>query len=292
MKHIKRSFSSKLFNVCNYLFMLFASFIALYPFLHVIFASFSDGTQLVQQTGLLFGPAGFSLDGYKAVLGNEEIYTGYLNTIIYTVGGTALATVISVLLAYTMSSPRVQYRAAITKFVMVTMFFSGGMIPLYLVVRGLGLLDTRWAVILPGLLTTYNVMVMKTGFASVPISLEESALLDGANDFQILLKIVLPNVKATIAIIVLYYGVGHWNSWFSAMLYLTDRTKFPLQLFLREILIESSKEGMDTITTSNVFLDEVIKHATTVVATIPILAIYPFIQKYFVTGIMIGAVKE
>ncbi len=294
MQHRKRSIGDWVFDTANYIFMVFAALVALYPFLHVIFSSFSDSTLLVKHTGLMFGPAGFSLAGYKAVLQNKEVYIGYANTIFYVVVGTTFSTLITAIMAYPLSHPRLKYRKFLMKMIVVTMFFSAGMIPTYMVVRNLGMLNTRWSVIIPGVINTYNVLIMRSSFASVPASLEESARLDGANEFQSFIKIILPNVKATVAVIVLYYGVGLWNSWFSALLYITDRNKYPLQLFLREILIKSSSQEMGNyaVTADTAFLEEVIKHATTVVATVPILAIYPFVQKYFIKGAMIGAVKE
>lgn len=291
MKLKKVSLGSRLFDIFNYCLMVFLGFIAVYPFVHVLFASFSEGTKLAQQTGLLLRPAGFSLAAYSAVFQNPDIYSGFLNTIFYVVVGTALATFVTVMFAYSLANSRVKYRKFLIKMVTVTMFFSGGMIPSYLVVKGLGLIDSRWALIIPGLSSAYNVFVMRAAFMAVPPGLEESARLDGANDFLIFWKIVLPIVKPTVAMIVLYFGVAKWNGWFQAMLYLSDRAKYPLQLFLREILVQSTMEGMDTLATSDVFLSEVIKHATTVVATVPILAIYPLLQKYFVKGVMIGAVK-
>lgn len=294
MRYKRRGISDWIFDICNYIFMTLAALVTLYPFLHVIFSSFSDPTLLVKHSGVMFGPAGFSLEGYKAVLQNEELYIGYANTIFYVVVGTTLSTFVTALFAYPLSHPRLKYRKLLTKMVVVTMFFSGGMIPTYLVVRSLGLLDTRWSVIIPSMLTTYNVLIMKSAFASVPPSLEESARLDGANEFQSFVRIILPNVKATLAVMVLYYGVAIWNSWFSALLYIQDRAKYPLQLILREILIGSSADEMGSyaVRAETAFLEEVVKHATTVVATVPILLIYPFIQKYFVKGAMIGAVKE
>ena len=292
MNHRKRSISDWIFDICNNVFMGFAAFVTLYPFLHVLFSSFSNPTELVQHSGLMYRPAGFSLEGYQAVLANREVYIGYANTIINVVLGTTISVVMTAIFAYPLSHPRVKYKAFFNKMIVVTMFFGGGMIPNYMVVRSLGLLDTRWALIIPGMIGAYNALIMKNAYMAVPASLEESARLDGANEFQSFWKIILPNVKATVAVLVLYYGVGYWNSWFSALIYLTDRNMYPLQLFLREILIESSTQEMDQVVKSNAFLEEVVKHATTVVATVPILMVYPFIQKYFVKGVMIGAVKE
>lgn len=288
----KKSFSELLFDATNILITTIAAIISLYPFLYVVFASFSNPTRLVEHSGVLLRPAGFSLDGYKAVLENKEIYIGYMNTIFYVVVGTTLSVIVTAVFAYPLSHPRVKYKGFLNKFIVVTLFFSGGMIPSYMIVKSLGMLDTRWSVIVPNLLATYNVLIMKTAYTSVPTSLEESARLDGANEFQSFWHVILPNVKATLAIMVLYYGVAMWNSWFGAMIYIKDRSLFPLQLFLREILIKSSTQEMNQVIKSNSFLEEVVKHATTVVATVPILLIYPFIQKYFVHGVMIGAVKE
>ena len=290
----KRKVSDYIFDTSNYVLMVIISLATLYPFLHVLFSSFSDPTMLAKHTGVMFGPQGLSLDGYRAVLQNADVYIGYANTLFYVGVGTFLSTVMTAIFAYPLAHPRLKYAKVLNVMVVVTMFFAGGMIPNYMIVRNLGLLDTRWSVIVPNLIGAYNLLVMKSAYAAVPASLEESARLDGANEFQAFFHIILPNVKATVAVIVLYYGVANWNSWFSALLYIQDRTKYPLQLFLREILISSSSQGMGnySVKAETAFLDEVIKHATTVVATVPILLIYPFIQKYFVSGVMIGAVKE
>lgn len=294
MKHKKRTLGDWVFDIFNYLLMIVIAFTTLYPFLHVLFSSFSDSTKLVEHTGLMLRPAGFSLAGYKAVFQNADIYIGYGNTIFYVVVGTVLSTFLTALFAYPLSHKRLKYGSFLNKMVVVTMFFSAGMIPLYIIVRNLHLLNTRWSTILPSAIAAYNVLIMKTAYMGVPDSLEESARLDGANEFQSFIRIILPNVKANIAVMVLFYGVAIWNSWFSALLYITDRNKYPLQLFLREILISSSSKEMGNyaVTSETAFLEEVIKHATTVVATVPILMIYPFIQKYFIKGAMIGAVKE
>lgn len=291
---IKDSMPRKAFNLFNILFMLFMIVICLYPFLYILFASFSDPAELLKVDGLLLKPAGFSLAGYKAVLNNKEIYVGYGNTIFYVAVGTTLNVLVTALLAYALSRKNLKYGKHMMLFIVITMFFNGGMIPAYLLVKNLHLLDTRWAVILPGLVVTYNLIVMRTSFASIPESLEESAKLDGANDVLILFKIVLPLSKSTLAVMVLFYGVSHWNAWFNAMLYLpTRRDLYPLQLLLREILINSSTDSMmmDTTVGKGASLEEVIKYATVMVATLPILAIYPFLQKYFVKGVMVGAVK-
>ena len=173
-----------------------------------------------------------------------------------------------------------------------TMYFNAGMVPNFLLVKNLGMYNSMWALVLPGAVSTWNLIVMKTAFASVPVSLEESARLDGANDFVILGKIFLPLSKATVAVMILFYAVGHWSSWFNAMIYLQDRNKYPLQLIMREILISNSTSGNSMADTDAMFLQEVVKYATIVVSTVPVLCIYPFAQKYFMTGVMMGSVKE
>lgn len=291
---IKHSAGERVFDLFNYLFMIFAAVIAVYPFLYIVFASLSDPITLIKHKGILWRPAGFSLAGYKAVLQNHEIFIGYANTAFYVVVGTALSVIITAMLSYPLALQRFRYRKVFLKLIVFTLFFSAGMIPTYMIVKMLGLLDTRWSVIAPNIIITYNVMIMRTAYLAVPPSLEESARLDGANDMQTFFRIMLPSVKGTIAVLVLYQAVANWNSWFSALLYIKDRTKYPLQLFLREILIQSSSQEMGnySINADSAFLDEIVKHATTVVATVPMLVIYPFAQKYFIKGAMVGAVKE
>ncbi len=289
----KKSFSGIVFDVCNTIFMIFLIIITIYPFLYILLASFSNPSALIKVQGLLLKPVGVSLDGYSAVLRNKDIVTGYLNTIAYVVVGTSASVLVTSLLAYALSRKRLKYAKHMMLFILFTMFFSGGMIPTYLVVKSVGLVNTRWAMILPTMLSTYNLIVMRTSFMGIPDSMEESARIDGANDLTILFRIILPLSSAVIAVMVLFYGVGQWNAWFNAMLYLKDRSLFPLQLILREILITSSTDNMmlDASTGNQASLEEVVKYATIVVATVPILAIYPFLQKYFVKGVMIGALK-
>ena len=292
--HIKESPSRKAFNVFNIVFMCFMIVVTLYPLLYVVLASFSDSNELMKQAGLLFKPAGFSLAAYKAVFNNPNILQGYKNTLIILVASTAISMFLTSLGAYVLSRKNVMLNGPITLVILFTMYFGGGMIPTYLLVNNLHLTNTYWALLLPTAISTYNMIIMRTGFAGIPDSLEESAKIDGASHMTILFKIVIPLAKPTIAVIVLYYAVATWNSWFNAMIYLQKRRDLqPLQLILRGILIENdtnsmleSGNAMDTESIS-----ETIKYAVIVVATLPILAIYPFLQKYFIKGIMIGAVK-
>ena len=272
--------------------------VTLYPMLYVLFASLSDPIELGKATGLLWKPAGFSLRGYASVLESENIWIGFRNTIFYVVVGTILSMMITICGAYPLSRRGFLFKKPIMLFIIFTMFFSGGMIPTFLVVQGLGLTNTVWAMIIPGMLSVYNVIVLKTSFESVPESLYESASLDGANHWHMLTKITLPLSKAALATITLFYAVGKWGEWYSALVYLQKRRDlYPLQMFLRELLVV--QEDMNALLSSSVgvaadayLLKEVIKYATIIVTTVPILCVYPFLQKYFVKGVLIGGVKE
>lgn len=289
---IKNSKSGIAFDIFNMFFMFFMVVITLYPFIYILFGSFSDSGLLMRNSGVLWKPAGFSLEGYKAVLNNEDIFSGYANTLFYIIVGTSLSIIVSSLLAFTLSRSYLKHTKGIMVMIVVTMFFDGGMIPTFLLVRGLGLINSRWAVIIPTLISTYNFIVLKTSFASIPASIEESAYIDGASAFTVLFKFVIPLSKAAIAVQILFYGVGIWNSWFNAMIYLKDRNLYPIQLILREILIDSSAElTAGSGAGDKASLSDVIKYATVVITTVPILCVYPFLQKYFVKGVMIGAVK-
>lgn len=292
--HIKESPSRKAFNVFNIIFMLCMIVITLYPLLYVVFASMSDSNELMKHSGLLLKPVGFSWAAYKAVFKNPNILQGYKNTIIVLISSVTVSMFLTCLAAYVLSRKNVLFNGVITFIIMFTMFFSGGMIPTYLLVNNLGLTNTYWALILPTAISTYNMIIMRTGFAAIPESLEESAKIDGASHFTILFKIVIPLAKPTMAVIVLYYAVACWHSWFNAMIYLQKRRDLqPLQLILRGILIENDTSNMQdgNVGQDTESIAESIKYAVIVIATLPILAIYPFLQKYFIKGIMIGAVK-
>ena len=291
-RKIRRSFGDVSFDVVNTVLLLLIVVVTIYPFLYVLFASFSDPARFASHTGLLLRPLGFETQSYKAVFENQNIFTGYKNTLFYVVVGTAVSMLITTLSAYVLSRKGYRLKRPLTFMAVFTMFFSGGLIPFYLQVNSLGLADTRWALIFPAAMSTYNMIVMRTAFSNVPESLEESARIDGAQDFTILFRIVLPLSLPTVAIMILFYGVSKWNAWFYAMVFLRGRSLYPLQLILREILILSSTSDMvtDMYVNKDLF-SETIKYATIIVATVPILCVYPFIQKYFVKGIMIGAVK-
>ena len=292
---MKRSKGVGAFTIVNTSLMLFLCFVTLYPFIFVAFGSVSDPAPLLQHLGILWKPYGFQLRGYGLVFRNPLIVTSYLNTLFYVTFGTALNLVMTTMAAYVLSRKNLYWKRAIVLFIVVTMFLNGGMIPLFLLVRSLGLYNTRLAVIVPVAINTGNLIIMRTAFMSVPASLEESAKMDGASPMTILLRIILPLSLPVVAVMALFYSVAHWNSWFNAMIFLKDRELYPIQLILREVLVQGNTErmmqGMDLDFTGALYTSNVVKYATTMVATVPILIVYPFIQKYFVKGVMIGSLK-
>ena len=291
---IKISRAQKIFNIFNIILMIILSVIMIYPMWHVLCASFSISDKLVSHLGPVFKPVGWSLAAYEGVFSNPMIVRSYINTIIIVVSGVFVNIVLTAMLAYGLSQKNVLWSKTIMKVITITMFISGGLIPKYLLIsRTLGLSNTYLALILPLAIDTYYLIIMRTSFSQVPESLVESARLDGASHMRVLFQIVLPLSKSIIAVMILYYAVGHWNSWFNASIYIKDRTKFPLQLILREILIQNDTSSMsqDAIFEDQYSIGETIKYATIVVATVPILCVYPFLQRYFTKGVLLGAVK-
>jgi putative aldouronate transport system permease protein len=290
---VKKTIGDYIFDSVNIIILAALAVITAYPFVYVIFASLSSADELTAHSGLLLKPLNLSLAAYKAVLKNPIIYSGYMNTLFIVVVGTAYNIIMTSMGAFVLSRKDFFWRKPITIMIVFTMFFGGGLIPNFLLVKNLGLMDSLWALIIPGAIGTWNLIIMRTAFQGIPDSLVESAHIDGAHDFIILFKIILPLALPTIAVMVLYYGVGHWNAWFGAMIYLRNRELWPLQLALREILISNSTDEMmsGTVAQDRAAIGETIKYATIMVATLPILAAYPFLQKYFVKGVMVGALK-
>ena len=272
-----------------FLFLL----ITLYPFWYVVIVSLSDGKAVLSgQVGLL--PVNFTLDTYKVVLRDSSILTGFKNTVLYTTLGTLINLVCTSMCAYPLSRPDLLGKKQIMGMIVFTMFFSGGMIPSYLVMNQMKLIDTIWAMVLPGAISTYNMIVMRTFFMGIPESLHESACLDGANDWQVLVRIVLPLSMPIMATMLLFYAVGHWNSYMNALLYLNSKSLFPLQSILRNMVVDGQLSEAQTQVgggSSFTVIETTMKYATIVVSTLPILMIYPFVQKYFVKGVMIGSLK-
>lgn len=292
---VKHGSFEKIFDLFNVLLLGVLSLVFLYPIVYVVFASLSDPAQLVRHTGVLLAPQGFSLSGYEMVWSNPNIGKGYINTIFYVIVGTAVNLLLTSMGAYVLSRKGFYLRRILTMGVVFTMYFSGGLIPFYLTVKGFGLYDSRLALVLPVAINTWNLIVMRTSMAQIPDSLEDAAKIDGANDFGILFRIFIPVIKSTMAVIILFYAVQHWNSWFNAMIFLRERGKYPLQLFLREILLSGSMMDVTAAggeDVNNALTLSLLKYCTIVVSTLPILFIYPFLQKYFAKGVMIGSVKE
>lgn len=287
------SLADKAFDLVIHAALLVLVVITLYPLLYVAFASVSDATQLVSHTGFLWKPLGLSWSAYESVFKNPSILTGYRNTLFIVVFGVIINLFLTSLGAYVLSRKNVMWNKLFIFVIVFTMFFHGGLIPLYLVVKGVGLVDSLWATIIPFSISTFNLIIMRTSFMAIPDSLEESAKIDGANHFTILFKIVLPLSMPVIAVMILYYAVEKWNGWFYASIFLKDRNLFPLQVILREILISNSTDSMSQgASAGDQFqIGETIKYATIMVATVPILLVYPFVQKYFVKGVMVGALK-
>lgn len=289
--------SDRVFDVVNVLFIVVMLIIFVWPLWFVVIASVSDPNEIWNGNVLLI-PKGFTMVAYEALADYSMIWTGYRNTIIYTVVGTLVNLVMTVCAAYPLSRKDFMPRNFFMVMFMITMYFGGGLIPTYLVVSNLNLINTPWAMIIPGACSIYNVIIMRTYFInSIPHSLQEAAELDGANAFQFLMKVVLPLSKPIIAVVALYYAVGHWNDFYTALLYINDQDLLPLQSFLRDILMSNkmslnNMQGLDaSAAEAKMQLSQTLKYSVIIISTVPVLCVYPFIQKYFVKGIMIGSVK-
>ena len=292
---IDRSFGDRIFNLINYTLLTLLTLIVLYPLVFVLSASISNPEHVLRGEMWLI-PKGFNLDAYAKIFQNKDILLGYSNTILYTVIGTALNVVMTICAAYPLSRRDLAGRGLVTGLIVFTMFFGGGLIPTYLLIKNLNMLDSLWVMIIPNAVSVWNIIIMRTFFQqSIPGELQESAMIDGCTHIQTLLRIVLPLSMPIIAVMVLFYAVGHWNSYFNALIYLTTKEKFPLQLILREILIQSDSGEFVKLTSESAvrmkMSVEGLKYAVLVVANLPMLILYPFLQRYFVKGIMIGALK-
>lgn len=290
---IKTSTGEKIFTVFNYAFIALLCLIMLYPFWHVVMQSFSSMEETLKG-GVFLYPKGFNLDTYRSVFNNPQVYTGFATSIMVTIVGTVFGTLLTAMTAYPLSKSRLRGGKVLMVIVLITMIFSAGMIPSFLLIQELGLIDNRLSLILPALVSAYNCIIMKNFFMSIPDSLEESARIDGANDVRIFFSIIVPLSKATIATIALFMAVAYWNDYFSTVLYIRSTDKWALQAVLRNMLTNTqqamAQAGVNVINTSNTN-SETIKAGTIVISTVPILVVYPFVQKYFVTGVMIGGVK-
>ncbi|MWV44301.1 ABC transporter permease subunit [Paenibacillus sp. HJL G12] len=297
---VKETKRDKLFLICNYIYVLLAFLIVFYPLVYMISASISD-PKYVGSGEMWLWPKGITFDGYKRVFQNSSIWTGYGNTILYTVVGTAINLVVTLPAAYALSRKDFVGRNFFMGMFMVTMFFGGGLVPTYLLIKQLGMINTMWAIVIPSAASIWNIIVSRTFFQSaIPKELQEAAQIDGCTNMRLFIRIILPLSMPIVAVMALFYGVGNWNSYFSALIYLNDSAKYPLQLVLRQILVlqEMAAQGgggIDASTAaamnSKAEIAALVKYAVIIVATIPVIVIYPFLQRYFVQGVMIGSVK-
>lgn len=292
---IRENTSDRLFSLATYFVLALFLVVLLYPLVYIVSASFSSGTAVVSGRVWLW-PVDLSLDGYRAVFRDHAVVSGFLNSLFYTVVGTAVNVALTLLAAYPLARRDLYGRGIFIFLFVLPLLFNGGLIPTYLVVKDVGLLNTRWALIIPTALAVWNVIITRTYFQiTIPDELLEAAQLDGANDFAFFFRIVLPLSGPIIAVNALFYAVGHWNEYFNALLYLTNQSLFPLQLVLREILVQNQidltmmADVQQYLARQN--LAALLKYSLIVVASVPMLAVYPFVQKYFVKGIMIGSLK-
>lgn len=290
---VKRSKGEQIFSVFNYMFLAMIMIVCIYPVWYVAMASFSDSNLLTQHFGPLLKPVGFSVEAYKKVFQNPMIVKGYGNTMFILVVGVFFDLVMTSLGAYFLSRKQVMFKRPIMMLIIFTMFFSGGMIPFHLNLKDLHLTNSLWGLIVPFMINTYNLVILRTSFESIPDSLVEAAQIDGAGHVTILLQIILPLSKAILAVMVLYYGVSIWNSWFWASAIIRTREMYPLQVILREILMQNDVSSMNAGASAidAEAIGMTIKYATIMVATLPILCVYPMLQKHFTKGAMVGAVK-
>lgn len=283
--------ASRIFDIVNAIFLTLLAVVTLYPFYYVAIISLSGPSPVLRGEVYLF-PREFSLASYAAILKNVEFYGAFLNSVYYTALGTAINLFMTVLAAYPLSIKTFSGKKFMSMMVVVAMLTSGGMIPTYLLVKSLGMLNTVWALVIPGAIRTWNMVVIRTYFQELPESLRESARIDGANDFTILFRITLPLSLPVLATIGLFYSVGHWNSFMPALIYLTDKKMYPLQLVLRMMLVENYVDpDYATVNEDSEVISLTIKYAAVMVSTLPILFVYPFIQKYFVKGALVGSLK-
>ena len=284
----------RVFYAINGLCLFSFSLVVLIPLINIVACSFSKATDIMRGNVFLW-PVNPSLDGYKAVFEYSGVGIAYLNTIFYTVAGTAINLGMTMIAAYSISRPGVPFRGVITALFSFTMLFSGGMIPSYILMKDLHLLNTRWAMLLPGAISVYNLLLARTFVQGIPLELWDAAEIDGCSEIKFFFTMVLPLSVTLISVLALYYAVGHWNSYFDAFLYLTDTDKMPLQIKLRSILIANSIEqdvlGDESEMEARINLAEQLKYAFIIVSSIPVLVMYPFVKKHFIKGVMLGSLK-
>ena len=289
----KMSIGDYIFDGANAAVLIALSFVTLYPMYYVLIASVTNNLELLATPGFLWYPKGFTTGSFKLAFTHPLIVSGYKNILVIMVAGLAVNIFLTLITGFFLASKDVFFKKPVLFIILFTMFFNGGMIPNYLNIRSLGLYNSLWAMILPGAISVYNSIICRTAIEAIPDSLSESARIDGANDLTILFRLIAPLIKPTMVVLLLYYGIGHWNSWFAASIYIQDNYKLPIQNVLRAILIANS-DILNSAATENDQINqfaETIKYAAIVITTVPVLFIYPFLQRYFVKGVMLGAVK-
>lgn len=287
----KLSFEDKIFYTISYAIIAFVICITLYPFVFILSSSLSE-TGALSRGEVWLLPKGINFSAYKMVLQDEQIWTAYSNTIWYVVVGTIVNIIMTTITAYPLSRKKFSSRNIVMMMIAFTMFFSGGLVPSYLLIRNIGLINSRWALVIPAAISTWNLIIMRTFFEGIPESLHEAATIDGCSEFKIMVKIFLPLSLPVLAVMVLFYAVAHWNSYFSALMYLNDQDKFPLQILLRKILIQYDQNDIvQNVDQRRDVVGQSVRYAVIIVSTVPILLIYPFLQKYFMKGVMVGAIK-
>lgn len=281
------------FKLAAYAFVIFIVIITLYPMLYILSCSISDPDEVIKGSIFLF-PKKITLEAYRRVINDAEIWLSYRNTIVYVTVGTLVNLFLTFITGYPLSRRQFKARNTIMMFFAFTMWFNGGLIPTYLVVRGLGLIDSMWALILPSAISTYNLILVRTFLEAIPEEIQEAAKIDGAGEWYVFYKIILPLSKPILAVISLFCAVAHWNTYFSALIYLNDEKKYPLQMVLRKLLVDLDLQDQSIFDASNekTAIAQTVRYSSIIVATVPILCIYPFLQKYFVKGALIGAIKS
>ena len=299
---MRESLGDRIYIYCVYAFVIGAVLITLYPLIWIISASVSEPHYVSSGRMWLF-PMGFTLEGFKLILGNELIWLGYRNTILYTLLGTAINLIVTIPVAYALSRPEFFGKKWFMSFLILPMFIGGGLVPTVLLIQSLGWNDSIWVMVIPGATSLFNIVITRTFFQqTIPREMEEAAIMDGCNDFSMFFKIILPLSMPIIAVMALFFGVGHWNNWFNALVFIRDRTMWPLQLVLREILVQQDMSsmpdaamGMDASQAELIIrrqqMAQIMRYGVMIVSTLPIIMVYPFLQKYFVKGVMIGSLK-
>ncbi|AQS56021.1 carbohydrate ABC transporter permease [Novibacillus thermophilus] len=289
---MKESLSYKMFKVLNVIVLLVIVYLTFYPFLNIVAQSFSSQAEINAGNVNLI-PKGFNVETYKVIVRDKMFWINYKNTVVYTVTATAISIVMTSMFAYALSRKRLLGRKFFTMFAVFTMFFNGGLIPNYVLIQSLGFGNTMWAIVVPGAINVFNMLIMRTFFQNIPEELEDAAIIDGSSTYNTIVRIILPLSKPIMATMILFYAVAHWNSWFPAFIYLDKKELFPVTIYLRN-LIAGTENSLTTGATSADDLVQIasnVKSVTMVLTVLPILSVYPFIQKYFVSGVMLGSVK-